>query len=344
MTFDTPLTDHCRIQPTFWRALDVLGLDTGQLLKSAGLPTNLPLSPKQFVRTEQFFALWHVMEKMTADPDLWLRFVQATIQAGHQPLIIAASYAATYREAFATIVRLKRCFMPEVFVIEDNRNEVSISKIWPHARTPEPYSSVDVGLALIIGIGRKGTGKAINPLRIELARTAPVSNAYRDYFQCPIRYGAPKNRIVLRAADFALPFPGHNQELLEILTPALAAAFDEDQLGRVSFTGQLKIVLKRHLASGRPDVSKVAQDLGMSERTLQRRITAEGANYRTVVMEARKELARRLLQEPQSEIGEVACLVGYQDVTSFYRAFREWEGMTPNHWRELHTSKASASE
>ena len=99
---------------------------------------------------------------------------------------------------------------------------------------------------------------------------------------------------------------------------------------------QVKAVLKRCLPSGRPDVWDVARDLGMSERTLQRRINDEGTSFRELLVEARQELGRHLLSDPSAEIDEVACLLGYQDTTSFYRAFREWEGVTPVRWRELH--------
>ena len=73
----------------------------------------------------------------------------------------------------------------------------------------------------------------------------------------------------------------------------------------------------------------------MSERTLQRRITEEGKTFRELLSEARQELGRQLLSNPSTDIDEVACLLGYQDRSSFYRAFRDWEGLTPLQWREL---------
>ncbi len=72
----------------------------------------------------------------------------------------------------------------------------------------------------------------------------------------------------------------------------------------------------------------------MSGRTLQRRITEEGETFRHLLAQARHELGCRLLTDPATDINEVACLLGYQDTTSFYRAFREWEGMSPNRWRD----------
>ena len=79
----------------------------------------------------------------------------------------------------------------------------------------------------------------------------------------------------------------------------------------------------------------------MSERTLQRRITDEGATFRALLVEARQELGRRLLSDAAIGIDEVAYLLGYQDTSSFYRSFREWEGMTPNHWRSLREPAAA---
>jgi len=86
-------------------------------------------------------------------------------------------------------------------------------------------------------------------------------------------------------------------------------------------------------------LSEVARDLGLSGRTLQRRITEEGTSFRDLLSEARQELGRQLLSDPSAEIDEVACLLGYQDASSFYRAFRYWEGVTPSRWRELHGGK-----
>ena len=64
-------------------------------------------------------------------------------------------------------------------------------------------------------------------------------------------------------------------------------------------------------------------------------MTDEGATFRDLLVEARQELGRKLLSDPSAAINEVAFLLGYQDTSSFYRAFKDWEGITPNRWREL---------
>jgi AraC-like DNA-binding protein len=73
----------------------------------------------------------------------------------------------------------------------------------------------------------------------------------------------------------------------------------------------------------------VARELGLSDRTLQRRIVEDGTTFRQLLLESRQELAREYLNRPEIDVAEVAYLPGYEDSNSFYRAFRTWEGTTP---------------
>ena len=97
----------------------------------------------------------------------------------------------------------------------------------------------------------------------------------------------------------------------------------------------MKILIKRRIASGKPDIADVAREMGMSERTLQQRITEQGTSYRGLLDDARREPSRHLLSDGQNGIEEIAFLLGFQDTSSFYRAFRAWEGLTPAEWRDL---------
>jgi AraC-like DNA-binding protein len=239
------------------------------------------------------------------------------------------------------MARFKRLCTPEKLNIAENRGECTISIEWLYATEPEPALAIDVTFATLLELGRRGTGQHLTPRRVEFTRSGPKSQVHRAYFGGPVRYGARHNALVLHSADLDLPFPGHNPELLAILTPALAGALGELQ-AQTSTSEQVKVVLKRSLASGRPELSDVARELGTSERTLQRRITDEGTTFRELLVTARQELGRQLLSDPSTEIDEVACLLGYQDASSFYRAFRDWEGVTPSQWRELNLSGARA--
>ncbi|WP_217575934.1 AraC family transcriptional regulator [Mesorhizobium sp. GbtcB19] len=326
--------DRCKVPRAFWRAVERLGLPAPAVLRQARLPATLHLNEQAFVTTAQYFALWRALEELYAKPDLGLRLVEAADTAIHPPSTLAAFHARDYRDGISRIARFKRLCSPEQLHVVEENGECAISSEWLYAAEPTPAVATDVAFAFLVELGRRGTGQHLLPLRIELTRPDPKSDMVRDYFGCPIRYGAARDLLVLRSADLDRPFPGHNPELLDVLTPALSAALGELQ-AQSSTSEQVKIVLKRSLASGRPELSDIARELGMSERTLQRRITGEGTSFRELLVNARQELGRQLLSDPSADIDEVACLLGYQDTSSFYRAFRDWEGTTPNRWREL---------
>lgn len=328
------LVDRLKLPQAFWRALDHLGVRPAAVLRQARLPATLHLGATGFVTTAQMFAIWKAVEALTGNPGFAFRMVGASDAAGHQPAFLAACYAADFRDAVARVARYKGLGGCELFRLEERHGEFTVSKDWPHASEPEPALLIDMSFAYLLALGRRGTGHPLVPLRIDYERPDPGGGAHQAYFGCPVRWGAPCNTLVLRSSDLDRPFPGHNREFLDLVTPALAAALGELRGGSTT-AEQVKVVLKRALASGRPEVATVARELGLSERTLQRRITDEGTTFRALLAEARLELGRQLLSDPSMGLDEVACLLGYQDTSSFHRGFREWEGTTPSHWRAL---------
>ncbi|OCJ13079.1 AraC family transcriptional regulator [Rhizobium sp. AC44/96] len=333
--------DKCKIPLAFWRVIEELGIRPTALLRQARLPATLHLGGQTFVTTTQFFALMQALSDLSGDPMLGIRMVQTVDTAVHPPSSLAAFYARDYRDGLARLSRFKCLCTPEQLHVAETKGDCVITTEWPFATGAEPAISVDITFATLVEMGRRATRGAIVPRRLELTRPDPVIAAYMEYFGCPVRTGASRNLLVLDAGDLDKPFPGHNPDMLEMLTPALNAALGELE-AQSSVAEQVKIILKRSMASGQPGLSDVAKQMGMSERTLQRRITETGSTFRDLLSDARRDLGRHLLADPTTDIDEVACLLGYQDTTSFYRAFREWEGMPPNRWREMNTAKFDA--
>lgn len=329
--------DRCKVPPAFWQTIEHLGLPPAAVLRQARLPGTLHIGGQALVTTTQYFALWRALEELSGDPALGIRLIEAADTAAYPPSVLIAFHARDYRDGLSRIARFKRLCSPEQLHFAETDGGFAITTEWLYTAESEPGIATDVAFASFLELGRRGTGRHLTPLRVDFTRPDPKTGDHAAWFGCEIRWGAPRNALILNREDLDRPFPGHNPELLEILTPALAAALGELQT-RSSIGEQVKVVLKRSLASGRPELADVARDLGLSERTLQRRITEEGKTFRDLLVEARQELGRRLLADPTAEIEEVACLLGYQDTSSFYRAFRDWEGVTPNRWRELNAA------
>lgn len=329
--------DRCKVPPAFWRTIEHLGLPPAAVLRQARLPGTLHIGGQAQVTTAQYFSLWRALEDLSGDLALGIRLIEAADTAAYPPSVLIAFHARDYRDGLSRIARFKRLCSPEQLHFAQTDGSFEITTEWLHTTESEPAIATDVAFASFLELGRRGTGRHLTPLRVDFTRPDPKTGDHAAWLGCEIRWGAARNTLILKPDDLDRPFPGHNPELLEILTPALAAALGELQT-RSSIGEQVKVVLKRSLASGRPELADVARDLGLSERTLQRRITEDGKTFRDLLVEARQELGRRLLADPTAEIEEVACLLGYQDTSSFYRAFRDWEGVTPNRWRELNAA------
>jgi len=330
--------DKCRLPPAFWRAIEAVGLAPAAVLRQARLPATLHINPDAFVSTEQFFALWTAIATLSPSPQIGIHLVEATETGVYPSSMLAAFYARDYRDGLHRIARFKRLCTPEKLSLVEADGECVITNDWLFAAGPAPDVFVDLAFSALLELGRRATGQRIIPRRVEFTRPAEPHGARDDYFGCPIRYGAERDALVIATSDLDLPFPGHNPEMLAILTPALAASLGELE-AHSSVGEQVKVVIKRRMASGRPEISDIAHELGVSERTLQRRVTDEGSTFRQLLLEARQELSRHLLGDLTAEIDEIAYLLGYQDAGSFYRAFRSWEGVTPGQWRDLRTPR-----
>jgi AraC-like DNA-binding protein len=313
------------------------------LLRHARLPATLHLDTHAIVTTAQFFALWKAIEQLVPEPGLGIRMVEGLETIAHPPSVLIDFQARDYREGVVRLARFKRLCTPEQLLRDEKKGAGKITVMWPHATESTPAIAIDVTFATLIELGRRGTGQRITPSRMELARPNSRSDVHRKYFGCPIRFGAAADVMVLKSADLHAPFPGHNPEMLDLLTPALSSALEEIQV-QDSTGERVKILLKRNLASGRPELSQVARDMGLSERTLQRRITEEGTTFRELLSDARRDLGRQLLCSRDMSINEVAYLLGYQDTNAFHRAFREWEGVSPARWRDLQADKQTLAE
>ena len=155
--------------------------------------------------------------------------------------------------------------------------------------------------------------------RVEYRRREAERVRNERHFGCRVRFGARENLLVFARADLDRPFETHNPDLLAIVAPRLEAELAE-HLGEQTLRERIKAILKKTLAGRRPDLRSVARELGMSARTLQRRLTDERATFQQLVAEARRELARHYLRHSSLELNETAYLLGYEDANSFSRA------------------------
>jgi AraC-like DNA-binding protein len=148
------------------------------------------------------------------------------------------------------------------------------------------------------------------------------------FFGCPVRFRAKRDALILDARTLATPFITRNDDLLQVLLPGLDA-----KLTPRTLLDDVRSTISRRMRGEKPSLEKIARELSMSPRTLQRRLEEHGVSYQTLLDEVRHATALRLLRAKEVEVSEIAFLLGFEELNSFGRAFRAWEGTTPHRWR-----------
>ncbi len=321
-----------RLPKHFWVVLRKLHVEPSSVLRRAGLPLTLIENENNRITESHFFAIWDAIGELSNDPAIGLKMGCQFHAAALPPSMLAAYYARDYRDAITRHERFLQISAASEMRVSENRNETSIEWKWKRGRQREPPLLTDVTYAMLVEMGRRGTEQPFNPKRVELNRLPERTGVHRAFFQCPVKFRAAHNVLVFDSSDFGRPFVTYNAELLEMLQPQLDKR-QQQARAEASVAERVKWILKRMLAGGRPDASVVAHELGLSVRTLQRRIVDEGTTFRELLSEIRKELAREYLSQPGMPLTEIAYLLGFEDTSSFYRAFRTWEDTTPERWR-----------
>ena len=170
-------------------------------------------------------------------------------------------------------------------------------------------------------------------LRAEFAHPQPGDlTPYQTAFACPLQFGSNDYALVL-------PLELRNAALIQANPPlqTLLRQHAEALLARLPSEGlvaRVVTLLGAQLAHGEPDRAELARTINLSERTLQRRLADEGSSYQQLLSDTRQQLAERYLDDGQLPAAEIALLLGYSEPSVFFRAFRNWTGLTPGEYRQ----------
>jgi AraC-like DNA-binding protein len=188
-------------------------------------------------------------------------------------------------------------------------------------------------LAAVTSMVRQVAAARVGPTAVSFRHPRPATVAgHRAFFGCPITFGAQVD--ALRFGDGALATPTRLGD--EGLSGFLTAHLDElrERHADRSAAARVRGAVVDSLPDGLPRASQIARRLGMSERTLQRRLAEEGHTFQALADGARREAAESLLIDGDHALAEVAFLTGFSDQSAFQRAFKRWTGRTPATFRE----------
>ena len=332
MTIARPSAEP-RIAPVPRNLLDALraaGVDPVALAESLGLvPASLEAGLGVMEADRFFVAAWEAV----ADPTIGLT-AGCMIQPERFGIVgLAAMASPTFGAAIERKARYWRLIWGDAYEVRRQGDEAAAVLVPTGPHRPYTQAKVDMELASLLAFGRRFTGRAIAPLRLELAQAAPAwKDRYREVFGCPVAFGQSENALVFSAADLALPLVSHNPEVAALMDGGAEAALA--RLGDAPLRDRVGAVVDRMLQGDEPTLAAAATQLHMSARTLQRLLAQEDLRFTDVLDERRRVAAERHLDGGRATAEEVAFLLGFATPSSFFRAFKRWTGTTPDAWRK----------
>jgi AraC-like DNA-binding protein len=188
-------------------------------------------------------------------------------------------------------------------------------------------------LAILVGIWQSACGLTGRELKMQMDLAFPEPAYFPRFAHAlpPTRFNAPDNQLAGKTKGFDLP--------LTLADPAaVRLARDQCELLAQSLGLDGRVAPRvRSVLAARDGVlrslEEVARDLGMSSRTMRRRLAEEGVTYALLLNDQRKESALAMLRSRAMPIDDVASRLGYSNAANFTRAFRQWTGMTPTGYR-----------
>jgi AraC-like DNA-binding protein len=313
-------------------ALEALGANADTVLASAGLSRDALKDPNARMPAPVSARLWKAAAVAVGDPAFGIRASRFVRPTTFHALGYAVFASATLRDALDRLVRYSHVVSDAAeLVLEVDPNVARLKWEIRGSASPPSHEAVDAVMSLIVRTCRSATDRSFQMALVELRRPAPEDvTPYERFFRCPVRFAAEADALTCAVAALDRPLTTanpalalHNDELVRRYLAEMRAGSVVDRVRAVLTEG--------HGVSMTP--ASVATALGMSVRSLQRRLGEHGVSYLSLVQEARTELGRAYLLEDRYTVTEIAFRLGFDDASAFSRAFRRWTGMSPTEYR-----------
>lgn len=155
---------------------------------------------------------------------------------------------------------------------------------------------------------------------------------FSDYAGCQI-IKADENTVIFSMEDVLNPFVSFNDGMWDFFEPELQKRLYEMEKND-SFSAKVRSALMELLPGGAGTVDDVAAKLGISKRTLQRKLTKEDTSFQKQLNGTRELLAKKYIRNTDMSSEDIAFLLGYQELNSFLRAFSMWTGMSVGEYKK----------
>lgn len=320
-------------------AVDRATGSTAALLEAVGLAADETLDSERLLPFDSLVKAWQVAISLCHDPLLPLRLGERSHPADFGILGTLAQSAGTLGEALELGVRYERLvnqsFGSSLFLEDGNLcNRLEMPPL--PVEVLRPVVEFDFSAQVSFGhfLMNAATQRKLGPVRVQFRhRPAGPLRFYEEYFGCPVEFGADHNQITLPMDVLSLRLPSADPVLLQRLREYVDERLARDTQPVSPLVLKIEKLVMPRLPYGLPELKDVSAQLGVSVSTLKRRLSEQDTHYQGVCDSLRHRLALQYVSEPERSMVDVAFMLGFSELSTFYRAFKRWTGITPQQYR-----------
>lgn len=202
-----------------------------------------------------------------------------------------------------------------------------------HGAILQRRQDAELTLCMFLNLIRHAMGPHWSPREVYFEHPRPIAwHEHCKIFDAPIWFDQPTNCLVIPKNEGQRAMPESDPMLLMVTQDAIRQL--NNRTATQPFIDLIRSQVQLAIPQGEPVLELIAENMGMSSWSLQRRLRAEGNSFTTIVDKVRCEMACSYLQQQQLSVTEMALLLGYSEVSAFSRAFRRWFGISPRQWRK----------
>ena len=311
------------------------GIAAGSLASAAGLHPEA-LSPlPQSLPTTDYVRLLDAGAELAGDPHFGLHVGECVKLGTYNVYGLILLSCRDFGQALQQTLRfegLAHDLGRSALSMEDGIAEYRWHSALPHA-SRHLAESVFTGIQVV---GSWLADRALPSAEISFMHAAPDDcSEHRRIFGDNVTFGADAHRARFDASLLAWPvrnadvslYPVLQQHAEQLLQEKLRAQSD------AGIVAQVRAAIVRNLAQDRVRLPFIAQELNITQRTLQRKLKESGVTFQQVLDQTRRDLAENYLKQEKLGLAEIAFLLGYQEQSSFCHAFKEWTGVNPGAYR-----------
>jgi AraC-like DNA-binding protein len=308
------------------------------LLKAVGLDRDALRDPHLRIPYADMMMLSELASRMTKDAAFGLHVGEHVEQNSYGIVGYSVVSSATLGEALRSLER----YLPiwtngGTFKLDVEPTVVHFRWNYSNGSLPEPRHDVEMTMAAVARFNRLSEGAPWTPREVWFAHPKPKEvSEHARIFRAPVRFGMPVTSLLLDGPLLNLPMRGANSVAHQVLTAAADELLAMDPQ-KTNLTQSVLSFIRQRLSGGDFSLHEASRHLGLSRRTLQRRLRQESSSHRLLVEQARRDLSRCLLLGSHVTATEAAYALGFSDPTAFHHAFQRWHGLPPQAYRSTET-------